>query len=180
MAENYVFRNAISGFKKEDVVRYIEYLNGKHHSAINQLLSEKQMLSDALAACQAQMVTQETYQQAIAQRDAALARVAELEQKLAMKAEEQARTLAEEELAAYRRAQQTELDAKNRTQQMYRQTAAILADATVQLDSTGQQLDAVAQQVLAQLTALQDAVNAGKTMLRDASAGIAAICPESK
>ena len=97
-----------------------------------------------------------------------------------MKAEEQARTLAEEELAAYRRAQQTELDAKARTQQMYRQTAAILADATVQLDSTGQQLDTAAQQVLAQLTALQDAVNAGKTMLQDASAGIAAICPESK
>lgn len=180
MAENYVFRNAISGFKKEDVVRYIEYLNGKHHSAVNQLMSEKQMLSDALAACQAQMVTQEVYQQVIAQRDAALAQVADLEQKLAMKAEEQARTLAEEELAAYRRAQQTELDAKARTQQMYRQTAAILADATVQLDSTGQQLDTVAQQVLAQLTALQDAVNAGKTMLQDASAGIAAICPESK
>lgn len=180
MAENYVFRNSISGFKKEDVVRYIEYLNGKHHSAVNQLLSEKQMLSDALAACQAQMVTQEVYQQAIAQRDAALAQVSELEQKLTLKAEQQARTLAEEELAAYRRAQQTELDAKNRTQQMYRQTAAILADATVQLDSTSDQLDAAVQQIIAQLAALQETVNAGKTMLQDASASIGAICPENK
>ena len=178
MAENYVFRNSISGFKKEDVVRYIEFLNGKHRSAVNQLLSEKQMLSDALAACQAQMVTQEVYQQAIAQRDAALAQVAELEQKLAQKAEQQAHALAEEELAAYRRAQQTELDAKNRTQQMYRQTAAVLADATVQLDSTAEQLDAAARQIISQLSVLHDVVDSGKTMLQDASASIGAICPE--
>ena len=178
MAENYVFRNAISGFKKEDVIRYIEYLNARHHSSVNQLLSEKQQLSDALAACQAQMVPQEVYEQAIAQRDAALAEVAELEQKLALKAEQQARTLAEEELAAYRRAQQTELDAKNRAQQMYRQTAAVLAEATTQLDGTGSQLDSIAQQLYGQLAALQSAVDAGKAMLQDASGTIAAICPD--
>ena len=180
MAESYVFRTSISGFKKEDVVRYIEYLNAKHHSAINQLLSEKQNLSEALAACQAQMVSQENYQQVIAQRDAALAQIADLEQKLALKAEQQARTLAEEELAAYRRAQQAELDAKNRAQQMYQQTVAVLADATAQLDSTGVHLDTIAQPILAQLAALQEAVNAGKVMLQDAAANIAAICPESK
>lgn len=180
MSESYVFRNAISGFKKEDVVRYIEYLNAKHHSAINQLQTEKQQLSNALAACQAQTVTQEVYEQAIAQRDAALAQVAELEQKLELKAEQQARTLAGEELAAYRRAQQTELDAKNRAHQMYRQAAAVLADATAELDSTGTQLDSVAQQIISQLNALQTAVDAGKAMLRDASASIAAITPEEK
>ena len=180
MAESYIFRSSISGFKKEDVVRYIEYLNAKHHSSVNQLLTEKQQLSDALAACQAQMVTQEIYEQAVAQRDAALAQVAELEQKLTMSAEQQARTLAEQELSAYRRAQQAEQEAKVRAQQMYQQAAAVLADATVQLDTTGSQLDAVSQQIVAQLAALQAAVDAGKAMLQEASSTISAIAPEEK
>ena len=31
------FRTAINGFRREDVVRYLEYLNAKHMTEVNQL-----------------------------------------------------------------------------------------------------------------------------------------------
>ena len=178
MAESYLFRTSISGFKKEDVVHYIEYLNTKHRSAVNQLQSEKKLLADELEACKSQAITQDAYNQLAQQLEEAQALIADLQQKLEVKVAQQARTLAEDELAAYRRAEQAERDAKDRAQQMYRQATAVLADATVQLDSTGNQLDALIRQFCANSDALQAAVTAGKTMLQDASAAIAAIHPE--
>ena len=44
MAEQQNFRTAFSGFNREDVVRYLEYLNSKHASEISQLNSEIEYL----------------------------------------------------------------------------------------------------------------------------------------
>ena len=40
MAEQKTFRTALNGFNREDVVRYIEYLNAQHASELNRLNSE--------------------------------------------------------------------------------------------------------------------------------------------
>ena len=40
------FRSAFNGFNREDVVRYIEYLNAQHASEINRLNSELAFLRD--------------------------------------------------------------------------------------------------------------------------------------
>lgn len=44
MAETHSFRSALGGFKREDVVHYIEYLNAKHTALVNQLTSEAEEL----------------------------------------------------------------------------------------------------------------------------------------
>ena len=44
MAVQQNFRTALNGFNREDVVRYIEYLNTKHSAEVNQLKSELDFL----------------------------------------------------------------------------------------------------------------------------------------
>lgn len=43
------FRTAFNGFNREDVVRYIEFLNAKHIAEVNQLTSELEFLRSKLA-----------------------------------------------------------------------------------------------------------------------------------
>lgn len=49
MAEKHPFRSAFNGFHREDVVHYIEYLNSRHNSQIQQLQSELQQLQEKLS-----------------------------------------------------------------------------------------------------------------------------------
>lgn len=52
MAQQKTFRTAFNGFNREDVVHYIEYINAKHLSEINQLTSEAEALRNQLAQAQ--------------------------------------------------------------------------------------------------------------------------------
>ena len=73
------FRTAIGGFNREDVVRYIEYINSKNTSAVNQLKSENQSLKDELNALRAnQSAPVEPAEDLRPELDAALAKIAEL------------------------------------------------------------------------------------------------------
>ena len=38
------FRSALNGFNREDVVRYIEFINNQHNTQVNQLHTEIQTL----------------------------------------------------------------------------------------------------------------------------------------
>ena len=38
------FRSALNGFNREDVVRYLEYINAQHAAELNQLRSELEYL----------------------------------------------------------------------------------------------------------------------------------------
>lgn len=49
MAVSLNFRTAIGGFHKEDVVRYIEYVNTKHTGQVNQLQGEMEELRGKIA-----------------------------------------------------------------------------------------------------------------------------------
>ena len=58
------FRSAFNGFNREDVVRYLEYLNNKHTSEINRLTSEADFLRSKLESARpdaAQTIAQEAY-----------------------------------------------------------------------------------------------------------------------
>lgn len=44
MAQQQTFRSAFNGFNREDVVRYIEYINAQHAAEINRLNSELEFL----------------------------------------------------------------------------------------------------------------------------------------
>ena len=193
MATQMNFRSALNGFNREDVVRYIEFLNSKHASDLNQLNSELDYLRSRQNELPAPQPEQEDV---IAQQAARIRelfdRCTALEQELeAAKAENallsgqlstaKQQTLCqnrmEEELEAYRRAERTERFARERAENLYRQANGALADATVKVDEASQQVSQMTDRVISQLTELQDAVAGSKQALRDAAATMYAIRP---
>ena len=148
------FRTALGGFNREDVVRYIEYLNYQHNSQIEQLNTQLQTAREELAHTHADNDLQ-------AKLDAALARCAELEAQLASQGQP---VLSGDELEAYRRAERAERLAQQRAAQIYAQANAVLADATVKVESAAEGMNAMAEQINAKLEAsrqdLQEAVSA--------------------
>lgn len=84
----------------------------------------------------------------------------------------------EKELEAYRRAERTERLARERADQLYRQTNGVLAEATVKVDQVASDIGAIADQVVAQLQQLQLAVSGSKEALQDAAKLMYTIRPE--
>ncbi len=155
MAEAYRFRGALGGFNREDVVRYIEYLNTKHTAQVNQLTSELEFLRHQLERAQANAPAEATPVN-----------------------EQPAQSCTEAELEAYRRAERTERNARERAEQIYRQATATLADATSLVDGAAEQLGTMADAVKGQLTQLQDAIETSKASLKDAAQIMSTIRPE--
>lgn len=160
------FRSALGGFNRQDVVQYIEYMNNKHNSQIEQLNTQLQTAREALA--QAQKVDNS---ELIAQLEAANKRCAELEAQL--EANGLAAPVAGDELEAYRRAERAERLARDRAAQIYAQANAALADATVKVETISDNMSAISQQISAHL-------QASKQQLQEAVATMYAIRPEEE
>lgn len=81
MAEILNFRSAFNGFHREDVVHYIEYLNAKHTTEVNQLNAELEQLriQNAVPADVAELQQQLAAAQEI--NDQLQAQIAELEER---------------------------------------------------------------------------------------------------
>ena len=157
------FRSALGGFHREDVVRYIEYMNNKHNSEIEQLNTQLKNAQDALEKANAISSAE-----LLSQLEAAQTRCAQLEAQLAGNGET---VKAGDELEAYRRAERAERLANERASQIYAQANAVLADATVKAEAAADGMHAAAEQVAAQL---QNA----KQQLQEAVAALYAIRPE--
>lgn len=121
------FRSAINGFKREDVVKYIEYISAKHSAEVNQLNSEIEYLKSKSGDQPAPV--QQVVPADNGEIDALKAQIAQLEAKCASLQQEldAARTAAvsedtarkgtmEQELEAYRRAERTERLARERAE----------------------------------------------------------------
>lgn len=174
------FRSAFSGFNREDVVHYIEYMNNKHKSEVDQLNNQLQSVRNELHKLKAQ-----DNSRLQAELDASRTRCAELEAMLeqAVKATQAAQTFqpvqvaapvsSGDELEAYRRAERTERLARDRASQIYAQANAALADATVKVEAVSNSLTAIAEQMTAKT---QDARN----QLQEAVAAMYAIRPEEE
>ena len=176
------FRTAFNGFHREDVVRYLEYLNSKHTSEINQLNSEVEFLRSKLENAQPseEFVALEAERDDLkAQLEAITARCEELEAALAaaQTAPTEAAVDPAQELEAYRRAERTERMAKERAELVYHQINGVLADATVKVDSVSTQISGMADQVMSQLTQLQVAIGNSKQALKEAASTMYAIRP---
>ena len=167
------FRTAFNGFNREDVVRYLEYINTKHAAEINQLTSEADSLRSRLEA--AEPAQSEAVTALEAERDELRA---QLEAALAAqnKSEEPACGPAEE-LEAYRRAERAERIAKERAELVYHQVNGVLADATVKVDNVAAEIGGMADQVMSQLTQLQVAIGTSKQALKEAASTMYAIRP---
>ncbi len=86
----------------------------------------------------------------------------------------------EKELEAYRRAERTERLARERADQLYRQTNGVLAEASVKVDQVAADIGTIADQVVAQLQQLQLAVSGSKDALKEAADLMYTIRPEDE
>ena len=187
MAEVHNFRSAFHGFNREDVVRYISYINNRHNDQINQLNSEKQALLDELNATK-NLVPAEDLKETVARLEAECAelkaRCAELEQSQAAAAaatqEAAERTIAEAELEAYRRAERMERLANERAEQLCQQVNGVLADTTAKVENASNLVSDLSDRVMGQLMELQTAVTGSKQILRDATATLYTIRPTAE
>ena len=189
MATQMNFRSAFNGFNREDVVKYIEYLNSKHASSLNQLNAELEYLrgkqtelpapkSDDIVEQQAARI-RELFDRCAALEQELDAAKAENAQLAALVQQDAARSRQEDELEAYRRAERTERYARERAENLYRQANGALADATVKVDEASQQFSQMTDHIVAQLSDLQNAVSTSKQALRDAAATLYAIRPNA-
>ena len=183
MAELQTFRSAFNGFNREDVVRYIEYLNTRHNDQLAQLNNELSQLREQLAQAQAEPNRQadlelrlEESQERCAALEAELAdTAAQLEKALTDNHNAQIRS--ENELEAYRRAERTERLARDRAEQLYAQANGALAEATTLVDEAAGQIGAMANDLAAQMTTFRDTVIGTKSVLADAAATMYSIRP---
>ena len=183
------FRTAFNGFNREDVVRYLEYINTKHTAQVNQLTSEADFLRTKLEAQQPAedqqaliLSLREEVAELTRKLEEALAQKEELEDQLTAQAPEAPAPSAagpEQELEAYRRAERTERIARERAELVYHQVNGVLADATVKVDEAAAEIGAMADQVVLQLSQLQSAVSSSKQALTDAAATMYAIRPSN-
>ena len=149
------FRTAIGGFNRQDVANYIEYMNHQHAAEIAQLNTQLQNAQEALKDAQPGALKEKL--------DEALARCAELEARI--HAMESNASPSEIELETYRRAERVERMAQERATKIHDQANAVLADATVKVESAAKDMDTVAAQLSQQLQSAQQQIQEAVTAL---------------
>ena len=155
------FRSALNGFNREDVVSYIAYLNNHYTAQMDQLNnqlkeSKNDVSSDVVADLQAQL-------------DAALQRCAELEAQLSARED-----VANRELEAYRRAEETERKAVARANAIYEQAQKTLQNATVAADAAAEEFSAVAARTEQQLQEYQASLRTAVDCFKSAATALQA------
>ncbi len=182
MSDIQKFRKAVNGFNRHDVVSYIEYLNNKHRSEINQLQNRLQTatrpvedngLKEEKAVLEAENATLKQ------ELEALRAQLAEKEaQPEAVPAAPVGPSCTEQELEAYRRAERAERLAMERARATSQQAKGILADATAQIQISATQLEEAAKTMAAQLDAYKASVVSAGAILTDTAAALGTVCPE--
>ena len=173
------FRSSFGGFNREDVVRYIEYINNKHSAQVAQLTNELEYLrgkqdtldSNRVSDLEKQLSAAQAENEVLKHRIAALERSLE-EANAAVQnvpAPQPAAAPSESELEAYRRAERVERMAKERARQVGKQTADALGKIQQQMEQAAGALSQAAGEMRQQLGQLQEAVGASRTALESAA-----------
>lgn len=189
---NMNFRSSLRGFNRQDVARYLEYLNNQHSAQMNQLYTEVESLRKAAQQQEDDTLTQriqeleernrqleEQVQLLTRERDESL-RQREEDQRMAQVQLSGARLDATQELEAYRRAERAERIAKERANLVYAQTGAVLTQASNRVEGAIRQMTGISQQVSSQLDTLQAAISASRLALQDAADTINQLKPKKE
>lgn len=193
---NLNFRSSLHGFNRQDVASYLEYLNNRHAAQVNQLNTDLEALrrqTEAPAegpqrtALEARCrELEQQLETARKERDEALAQKEAAEQKLASARQDREEALlrscgekleANRELEAYRRAERTERMARERAEQVYSETGAVLTQASNRIEAALRQMTGISQQVTGQLDTLQTAIASSRLALQDAAQTIDKLKP---
>lgn len=188
------FRNALNGFHKDDVVRYLEYINAKHSSQVQQLTAEVEELRAQLSQSPMPDDDQQALIDALQkENDSLSAQLLESEKTRNALAEELAQykiapapapvletsSVVSDELEAYRRAERTEREAKKRAELVYYQANSVLSETTTKVDAVAEEITGMADKVMNQLTQLQMLVSGSKQALQDAASLLSTIRPNT-
>lgn len=194
------FRRSISGFNREDVVQYIEFINNRHAAQVNQLKTELATANEELAAARekAERCTElETaLEEVTAERDSLQVRVENADPRLQEEldaAREELATVkkqleqtrvdlqfarsAEMELESYRRAERFERLARDRVNQLYAQANATLEQAAADSEDAAGQIGQIADSMTQQLGQMQTLLEKSKQTIRDTADAMKAIRP---
>ncbi len=186
MASPQNFRSAFNGFNREDVVRYLEYINARHQSQTNQLSEEVNELRARLAereSTPAEPQLQEAYDALKEQYEALQSRFAALEERCAcLNVQLEQKNLPslhqeQRELEAYRQAERIQQEAKDRAELVYFQANTVLSEAAARVDGACGDITGLTDQVMSQITQLQVAISASKQALQEASSIMRTIRP---
>lgn len=174
------FRTAFGGFHKEDVVRYLEYLNNKHQNQVNQLNTEIAQLRAGQEALNPDVQEEISRleaenQQLRAQKEDLERRCAQLTAQLEKGQSAPAET--GQELDAYRQAERIQKEAREQVELLYFQANHILSQTNTRLDQASGDLTRLTDEVMGQITQLQVAVSSGKQALQDASSVLSTLRP---
>lgn len=173
MAAIQKFRTAFNGFNRKDVVEYIEYMNNRHNSEIEQLNNQLQIALSKTGDAGLQL-----------RLEAAEARIRELESEAADPVVAEAKPenvhTTEEELEAYRRAERAERQANERAKQIYEQANGVLAEASLKAESASQRIGEIADQVVEQLQEYQKSMLDTKATFQEAVSTLYAIRPDGE
>lgn len=192
------FRSAFYGFHREDVVHYLEYLNSKHTSQVNQLTQELAELRSRCEELEAQAAQfdalSDQLQQQQQEKEELLAQLEEKTQENAQliaqleaipepKAQEpeKPKTLdsQSQEMVNYVMSERTLKAAQEQAKLTYYQVGGVLKDATSRMDNISARLTEAADLAMKQLTQLQMTVGESKNAIQDAASLMGAIRPNS-
>ena len=175
------FRTAFHGFNREDVVRFLETATARHTAEVNQLRDEIARLEGDLSLLQMRSgdgASQEELEALQAENARLKAQVEELETQLTEPAATPIRdetNWKDEELAAYRRAETVERQARNRAAQMYHRVNGLIADLAARMDGSKAEMTAAAEALGQALDQLQLALDGGQSILTEGTATLRAL-----
>lgn len=169
------FRTAFNGFNREDVVRYLEFINNRHANEVAQLRNELNYTRKNQPTMDDEQVFILEAQLADCQRENQVLkkRIAALEENLREAASSLDRRAADSpnaaELEAYRRAERVERMAKLRANQIGEQTTATLMEASTKMEGASVQIDQISAMINEQVEQLRLAVNGSHQAFQDAA-----------
>lgn len=175
------FRTAFHGFNREDVVRFLETATARHTAEVNQLRDEIARLEGDLSLLRMRSgdgASQEELEALQAENARLKAQVEELETQLTEPAATPIRdetNWKDEELAAYRRAETVERQARNRAAQMYHRVNGLIADLAARMDGSKAEMTAAAEALGQALDQLQLALDGGQSILTEGTATLRAL-----
>ena len=170
------FRAAFHGFNREDVVRFLEATAARHAAEVNQLRDDVKRLEEELASPRDRQTQpdREEWEALQAENASLKAQIEELETQLTEPAAPPSageKTDWEgEELAAYRRAELVERQARNRAAQMYHRVNGLIADLAARMEESKAGMDQAAEALGQALDRLQRALDDGLAVLTEGAA----------
>lgn len=186
------FRLAFHGFNRDDVVSFLEGTMSRHSQEVNELKEKIQRLEAQLSVAQAAVkvdIEKEQENQTLKDENGKLKESLEalkaenkqlkettesLEAQLTAPEHEgpQEADWETEELAAYRRAESVERQAKTRATQLYNRINGVVADLAARMDGSHQNMTEAADAMGKALDSLQAALDLAQATLHDGAGSL--------